>query len=1068
MPPKSLPVGNPQWLEWVEALADKADERGEKSAQAYKKAAHSLRSCPTTFTNPDEALALKGIGKGIVGHIRKKVEEEAAALGLPMPDRAPPSPVKRQEPAASKKRTAVRDEADERAAQRARSGVLAEGNFGAYDNLPQEYDELGATTTGAGKDKGKEKARGGAKPRDYIPKRNSGPYAIILALYKHADYDEPQRKATKEEIISLAQEFSTTPFDVTTGMKDGQMQQGDKTRYTAWSSMSTLQQKELVVAENKRPARYHLTDAGYALAERLIGTAGIPKHAYVPSSSSQGPPSSSGLGHDPSSSGLGRHPSSSGFGRQPSSGGVSWPPSSDAGGSSFVGRGPTLGGNRPSIHASVFRPKSPTPPLFLEEPEDREEAQFQEQLKRAMELSRRESASGAGGRNADDPVARIARQAAGRVYQGSDSARSAHSNVGASAGGVRGEGPAPRPPVAASSGLSGRRAASGLYASATSQAEAQVPTVPNVDNAFGYFYLDENDNRTKRRDEAEVSQTEDTCETLYRIEYRVAQDLHAMVRGLRQAKTLTRAKPLPGGTTKSAYIKERVSASTAPGFPESAMSGAASRPQEKEKAPSDDPFSSLLGLGGYKEQTRRSKDAMYAAPPEIRRLGAPVDPFAPVTHSLLPVASSRRGSSKSQPADQSATASGSGAVGPSQPRPSTSSVSTSTKRSLATTSSTTTSSARPIIRTTSQNPLQASFEPAPGQPLVNRHPLDPVRDLASRDDFVPPRFEPIIWKPGTFKVYLIVDTREGTREAGKRIELCEKMEQLGVLVDRKMLPLGDMIWVARRVDSTGRPTGEQDVVLDAIVERKRLDDLCSSIIDGRYVGQKIRLKDSGISHRIYLIEKYDVATHYERFGKQIWTCKSQLQVNDGFFVHESANIAETINYLKKRTQVMAEIYEPVEVRIIPDSVIDRPSYLALQQHLRATEPSRRYLTTYPIFHELNKADAALTVRSQWASMIQRLNGVSAEKAVQLLTRWDTPIRFFEEAKRWEVEVDAENRRLDAEEAAGRGPTGRAKPKRRKREDFVTNEIEDTGPRGIKGKLGGKIWDLFMTKGRYTS
>lgn len=56
----------------------------------------------------------------------------------------------------------------------------------------------------------------------------------------------------------------------------------------------------------------------------------------------------------------------------------------------------------------------------------------------------------------------------------------------------------------------------------------------------------------------------------------------------------------------------------------------------------------------------------------------------------------------------------------------------------------------------------------------------------------------------------------------------------------------------------------------------------------------------------------------ERFGKQIWTCKSQLQVNDGFYVHESANIADTISYLKKRTQVMAELYEvrhPADVRL---------------------------------------------------------------------------------------------------------------------------------------------------------
>lgn len=77
--------------------------------------------------------------------------------------------------------------------------------------------------------------------------------------------------------------------------------------------------------------------------------------------------------------------------------------------------------------------------------------------------------------------------------------------------------------------------------------------------------------------------------------------------------------------------------------------------------------------------------------------------------------------------------------------------------------------------------------------------------------------------------------------------MCEKMEGEGVPCERRMLPLGDMLWVAKRWDfERDRPaegaggSGNGDVVLDAIVERKRLDDLCSSIIDGRYVGQKVR------------------------------------------------------------------------------------------------------------------------------------------------------------------------------------------------------------------------------------
>lgn len=117
----------------------------------------------------------------------------------------------------------------------------------------------------------------------------------------------------------------------------------------------------------------------------------------------------------------------------------------------------------------------------------------------------------------------------------------------------------------------------------------------------------------------------------------------------------------------------------------------------------------------------------------------------------------------------------------------------------------------------------------------------------------------------------MIDTREGTREGGKRIEFCDKFAREGVRVDRAMLPLGDMIWVARRVDQRGNKiAGEQDVVLDAIVERKRLDDLIDSIKDGRYVGQKV----SSVSFCRLLVKQREqvliirtfLADSFERLG----------------------------------------------------------------------------------------------------------------------------------------------------------------------------------------------------------
>jgi crossover junction endonuclease MUS81 len=366
--------------------------------------------------------------------------------------------------------------------------------------------------------------------------------------------------------------------------------------------------------------------------------------------------------------------------------------------------------------------------------------------------------------------------------------------------------------------------------------------------------------RTLKRDEAEVSQTDDG-DLLFRIEYRVAQDLHPIVRGLKKVEALSRAVPLPGGMTKSAYMRERVSNDPAPGFPDKRTVSSESMARKAAAAPSDDPVASLLG--GYTAPAKSSKGAMYAPPTAVRILGGGGDDsstsnksngtargVANVSDILARFKDGGPALSSSPHAGTSASMATGQASGPTRrPAPVTTEPSVSPKRPCLSASDILAAAPRATGPTSSDNPLQASFEaPALARPgsngrssIVNRHPLDPVRDYVSAAPYVYTPFAPIVWPRGSFQVYLIVDSREGTREAGKRVELCEKMEREGVRVDGKMMPLGDMIWVARRVDPvTKRPTGADDVVLDAIVERKRLDDLCNSIIDGRYVGQKVR------------------------------------------------------------------------------------------------------------------------------------------------------------------------------------------------------------------------------------
>ena len=64
----------------------------------------------------------------------------------------------------------------------------------------------------------------------------------------------------------------------------------------------------------------------------------------------------------------------------------------------------------------------------------------------------------------------------------------------------------------------------------------------------------------------------------------------------------------------------------------------------------------------------------------------------------------------------------------------------------------------------------------------------------------------------------------------------------------KTLEAGDVLWVARE-----RGSGAL-YALDAILERKRIDDLVSSIKDQRYERQKYFLARCGMKRALYLLE----------------------------------------------------------------------------------------------------------------------------------------------------------------------------------------------------------------------
>lgn len=142
-----------------------------------------------------------------------------------------------------------------------------------------------------------------------------------------------------------------------------------------------------------------------------------------------------------------------------------------------------------------------------------------------------------------------------------------------------------------------------------------------------------------------------------------------------------------------------------------------------------------------------------------------------------------------------------------------------------------------LARTQSDMSVNVSAKPRAG-PRLSSH-MTARTPMLSVDDAPPTPvtmtgFDPedaIVFPAGAFDIILILDARE-IESKSTRDNFSEALRDRGVHVETRALRLGDMLWIARRRDGLG---GEEDeCVLDYVVERKRLDDLCTSIKDGRY------------------------------------------------------------------------------------------------------------------------------------------------------------------------------------------------------------------------------------------
>uniref|UniRef100_A0A1B6K3V5 Crossover junction endonuclease MUS81 n=1 Tax=Homalodisca liturata TaxID=320908 RepID=A0A1B6K3V5_9HEMI len=229
-------------------------------------------------------------------------------------------------------------------------------------------------------------------------------------------------------------------------------------------------------------------------------------------------------------------------------------------------------------------------------------------------------------------------------------------------------------------------------------------------------------------------------------------------------------------------------------------------------------------------------------------------------------------------------------------------------------------------------------------------------------------WEEVIFPPGSFQTILLVDTQE----IHKGDELVKALEAQGTILEVRKLKVGDFAWVSR--NAVG-----QELLLPFIVERKRLDDLASSIKDGRFHEQKFRMKQCGLPHCMYLVESHG-QRQYSLPTSTLLQAAANTQFIDRFAVKYTANSHETVAYLATFTKVISRKFS-------------NKTLLGCKKNMLPTFDIQDDCISLISFMEFNKTSGKTrkySVKEMFIKQLVQLRGLSVEKALAIVGRYPCP------------------------------------------------------------------------------
>ena len=225
-----------------------------------------------------------------------------------------------------------------------------------------------------------------------------------------------------------------------------------------------------------------------------------------------------------------------------------------------------------------------------------------------------------------------------------------------------------------------------------------------------------------------------------------------------------------------------------------------------------------------------------------------------------------------------------------------------------------------------------------------------------------------------FTLHLAVDIRE------RRFHSHPQLPHASLA---RALPAGDFLWLLRHTESGA------EYVVDLIAERKRVSDLVASVKDGRMREQRWRMKRSGMTCKLYIIEgdipaaTTAAAAHYAIPSSTLESVLSSLSVVHGYSVMRTVGVSWTV-------ALLGELHKQLEADMREEGVLLREEYRHFEERMKKRGGGAVGTGGQPAGGgddsaggECDEADQ----RQMWGSQLRMIRGISPMIAAAIVAQY---------------------------------------------------------------------------------